>query len=215
MAENSKGSPDLPGEFEPGEVLTAEKLERLREAVAFSLRDLIRGGRGVTVTKNGGRFIVSVRKARRGGGAAAEEHPWMVYPSRFTGSGDPPADQQRRFRLRPGTVGNRLAANWDEEFTAPDDTTGHWVWAEVSIIDSGDVSGVTIQTGAQPPTAALTNADGTLPTTLYAPLASMDTADGRIRRIYTVERNNLAVDINSNGGSCDDLVRSVQLNPVL
>ena len=208
MSENSKGPPNLPSGFEPGDPLTAESLESLRNALAFALKDLVRGGRGITVTQSGGRFLVS---AKRGRGRGGEDHPWRPSVAPFLGDGDPPSDQRRRVRVRPGTVGNRIPGNWDAEITIPSDTMGHWVWAEVTITDTGEVTAVQLQDGATPPAADLVGADGSLPTTLYQPLFSVDTGSDAVRRFYPLQKKNLAVEITNGPGGCADILRSVQL----
>ena len=45
--------------------------------------------------------------------------PWQGYSVPYEGTGDPPSDQWRKFRVRPGRVNNLPPDNLNEIFTAP------------------------------------------------------------------------------------------------
>lgn len=67
MSNASKGQTQLPDGFRSGEALKADDLERMRRAIAFALKDMIGGGRGITVSQSAGKYLISARKQRGGG----------------------------------------------------------------------------------------------------------------------------------------------------
>ncbi len=95
--------------------------------------------------------LAPVRLAGAGGGA--EAWPFQGYASPFTGSGSPPGDQARRFKLKLGKVNGFTPSNMTEEFTCPaGGTIVVWAKAEISpttrrvsaaSLDSGDATPAT------------------------------------------------------------------------
>lgn len=66
MSNVSKGQIQLPDEFKPGEPIRAGEMDKLRQAIAFALKDMIGGGRGITVSQSAGKYLISARKQRGG-----------------------------------------------------------------------------------------------------------------------------------------------------
>jgi hypothetical protein len=104
MSNVSKGQIQLPNSFQSGETLRADDLERMRKAIAFTMKDMIGGGRGITITQSAGRYIVSARKQRPQSG-----NPFPLKPAVFEGN---------KVRFRYGTVHGIVPKIDDTELTA-------------------------------------------------------------------------------------------------
>jgi len=138
-----------------------------------------------------------------GGGisASSDNHPFKPYQTNGL-----------KFRLIPGTVGNRIAGNWNTEFTATANADGKWCYLAVNINDSGNVLSVTLVANANSiPTADLATSDGNLPGTLYQPLFAYDSGADSISRFYVAQEKNLAVEITNAGGFGSAIYRTVAL----
>lgn len=96
--------------------------------------------------------------------------PWQAYPAPYEGSGTPPPDQWRKFRVAPGIVNNRLPDNYLATFTAE---VGYTLGLDITIAYSENTLNISsaqlVYTGTPPPPI---NRDGDgKPTTAYIRLA--------------------------------------------
>lgn len=188
--------PSLPPDPVKGKPVRADWGKRLLDYLrGFPLQS----GPGIKIQKTANGWTISAKP--KGGKARADRaHPWRPY-----------VIERLDIGVSPGTVANRLPANFNAPISIPADQSGYWVWVEVTIIDSGAVTGVELSSGATPPTADLVSVDGSLPTALYAPLFAVDTGADAVARFYPVQTKNLIVDVVNDGGGCLDQRRSVQL----
>lgn len=132
--------------------------------------------------------------------AADPDHPWKPY-----------VVDGLDVKLIPGTVNNRLPANWNATFALSSSQSSYWVWLEVEINQRGDVSSCSIETGASIPTPAAPGNDGTIATTLYAALFAYDSSSTGITRFYEVATENLATEVTVTDPGCEEIYRSVRL----
>ena len=192
---------------------TQERLNSMQEAIkALARGDNIVSGPHITKRQLNPHTISLSGTPGGGGSAAAVNHPWRPFRSRYLGEGSPPANQALRIRITPATVGNRLPSNWNEEFILDASATGKWVYLEVTINDNGNpTSAEIVANESTVPTADLASDEGALPTTLYQPLFAYDSGEESVLRYYIVQRENLVVDITNSGGDCDSIFRTVQL----
>jgi hypothetical protein len=99
--------------FQPQRPLLRElSADRLNTILQEIRRNKPKGERGITVRQSGdGTYIglaASLPSAK--GGAALEVYPWDIYVVDSNSN-------SYTVKVRPGTIGNFLPANWDQEFT--------------------------------------------------------------------------------------------------
>ena len=113
-----------------------------------------------------------------GGGstAAPVTYPWQPYASPYLGSGNPPANQGLKIRVRQGFVyglsGIRFPSNKNIEIVVPANSFGYYVWLIATLEPAtGNLTALSLGHGTDLPTQnAPDYATGLLPATVYLPL---------------------------------------------
>ena len=96
--------------------------------------------------------------------------PFKPYKSPYIGTGDPPPDQNRKFKLHVGKIGAITPSNMDEEFTCPeDDSVEVYGKAMIDSTQANPVTSVTLEHDSETP-APPTPEVGTAPEWTARPL---------------------------------------------
>lgn len=148
--------------------------------------------------------LLPVRLGAGSGGVAVGTKPWDPLSVPFTGTGTPPDDQGRKFRVAAGFVNSRLPNNWQFVFTAPPNLTDqpYWAWLEIGVSTPLAITGVTINTGQTLPTPVVASGHN-LPTPLYIPLFYLFTAEKAITSFQKIENTSLTITQDTTNLSCE------------
>jgi len=186
--------------FRKGEKLKAADLQSLADAVRAN-RVLPGAGIRVTGSPNGTTVAATIKK---GTSAAEGVHPFQaIYPAPFTGTGEPPVSQKLKFKVRPGIVssggGPRLAANLNEEFTAPGESDRYYCWIEAAFTSNGEVVALSefkyAAGNAVPEITMSETPDDVYPTKWFLPLFAVKTKDGGITDVEQYIQTSLSISI--------------------
>lgn len=160
MSNVSKGQIQLPAEFRPGEPIRASEMDKLRKAIAFALKDMIGGGRGITVSQSAGKYLISARRQR--GGESTPNFPFEIVQS-----------APDKIKLHYGLVNNNPPVIGEDPLTidiedSPEltlsGTATHPIWIKVTINASFEILSEEIVTAAFPPPVTETEGFGFLGT---------------------------------------------------
>jgi len=186
--------------FRKGEKLKAADLQALADAVRAN-RVLPGAGIRITGSPNGVTVAATIRK---GTSAAGEAHPFQaIYPAPFTGTGEPPSNQNLKFKIRPGMVssggGSRFAANLNEDFSAPGESERYYCWIEAAFTSNGErvaLSEIKYDAGDAVPEITFSDDPGDVyPTKWFLPLFAVKTENGAITDVEQYIRSSLSISI--------------------
>jgi hypothetical protein len=181
MANQSTGQKDLPERFKSGQQLKASELEDMRRAIAFALKDMIGGGRGIVVSESSGRYLISATKKRNA--TKLVKHPFQILIVRDSDGEDD------AIKFYYGTVNSSnvptigdppepITEEVDDDANptiALPGTDKHFISLKVTIDASFIIDTVEIQAATTAPTDTTTEA--------YYRLATVDTEDGTITNV--------------------------------
>jgi len=119
--------------FQPSRPLLKElSADRLNNILAEIRRNKPRGERGITVRQSGDATYIGLAASVSGGTSTPTRRlPWDIYVTDTTGEAP---NITYTLRVEPGTLGNFLATNWDQEFTA---TANALVYGVVTVSTDG------------------------------------------------------------------------------
>ncbi len=173
--------------FEAGrpllEQLTATQLNGILDALD-QLR--ISEGRGYRIGMRGPGGTSLDIDPGEGSGKGKTIHPFQPYAAPYTGTGEAPAEQARKIKIRPGFIkfgdGYKFPSNKALDFEVPDNKDeGEVFWLQAGVITGENVaptlSSVAYGHGTECPPDVVS---GGLPVTVYVPLFAVFTKDNSI-----------------------------------
>jgi hypothetical protein len=178
-----------------------ERLNDIQYAIkALARGDNIESGKHIQKRQLNDHTISITGTPGGGKGATDEDWPFKPYASSYTGSDDAPTDQPLRLRIIAGTVSNKLAINWNMEFTMPAGKELYWCWLEVNLDAGGNVLSSEYKFGDEPPVAEVPTEGGEIASPVYIPLFSLDTSKTAIATFYSTRKANIRVSVTTSSG---------------
>jgi hypothetical protein len=156
--------------------------------------------------------VTEIDRAPATASVATGDWPFKPYTSAYTGDGDAPTDQPRRLRIIAGSIGGIIASNWNSEFPMPINKESYWCWLKISLDADANVRSTEYKFGNEPPTADYPTDGGVLPTTIYAPLFTVDTNRTAITAFYSSQTTNLALNVSVSKSGCSTVKRYLSLS---
>lgn len=190
---------------------TFQRKQKLRAADLQTLSDAVRANRilpgfGIRITGSPNGTTISVAARNGAPGGSIDIHPFQCIRSvPYEGTGNPPANQGLKFKVRPGVVmGLNSEALWpeniNETFTAPDNKEQYWCWIKVTLLapndgNSVEVQSVEIQAGNSVPTPEKTEGRdlGDYPTSSFCPIFFVETKDNQIKSVGQMVKSSLSL----------------------
>lgn len=181
--------------------------QKLKAADLQTLADAIRANRilpgvGIRITGSPNGTTVAVKRTADSPPASLI-HPFQFVSAPWTGTGTPPSDQKRKFRIRPGAVmsasGPRFSENLHDVFTAPDNAAIFYCWLEANFDMGADgyvsVLSISYDVGATlPEQQTASDPDyGSYPTKSFIPLFAIKTQDGAIKEVQQYVKSSLSL----------------------
>jgi hypothetical protein len=162
---------------------------------------------GLVSWRGAGTFVAG---GKGGMGIATAIHPWQPYDI-----------QERKFRLRPGTVtapnGTSLVpSNQNFQFEAPESTdTGFIVWLRATLVNPNNpsITSLQYQTGTDIPASgqAEPGNPGSIPPFLIIPLLAVTSHEGRIDEVFQYRDRSLQIRLVVNNLECGRQTRSLSI----
>ena len=137
-------------------------------------------------TGAGGTSYRILDRARSSAGVAAEQWPFQVYSSSFTGTGAPPDDQVFRVRVRPGSVNTILPSDINEEVILPPGVS-HFIYVNGTFDAKGALQSAALAHAEVVPLAPDGSADNA-PAHLSVAIALVKTTDTGIETITPLRK---------------------------
>lgn len=175
-------------------------------------------GPGIKISESTNNLVISATQSTSAN--IAFTHPFQaIAPSPYIGTGEPPANQALRFKVRPGIISAwssgspRLATNLTDEFVALDAQERYYCWIEANFTSDGQVVSLAdfqYAHGAEVPEPTFSDTEADVyPTQWCLPIFALKTEDGAIKSVEPYVQTSLSISIVVTSVECGSLQRGI------